>query len=333
MKSLVIVNNSPLQILNAIEALSLKGQNLSDTFFICFAIPNTVAYEQIKKTAVFYGIEINFITFKKNFISKATRFGKMKKILKGHSFGYVFISMLDVDLNIYACNLFPLAEVCFHDEGTIILEYKKRWTDTVSIPVKKGFGGFMKKLLFSLKEVQIDEIITVFDKDLMFLSNKVKISLNNYAYIKKKLSDFKREPKIYCIGQDFYNKELPSAEVYFTEIKKIIKVYGAENIVYIPHRYETKEYLLPISEMGLEIITPDLCIELYFAAQGVLPHKIVGFTSTALINLQRIYGDILEIESFVVDFKNITDSVKLNRIKTIYKALEDNQIKMIKEQI
>ena len=72
-------------------------------------------------------------------------------------------------------------------------------------------------------------------------------------------------------------------------------------------------------------------IELYFIDNGLIPKKIIGFNSSALITLNNIFNsqeNLINIISYKIDFES--NRLSSNDINKYYQKLRDSKIKILK---
>lgn len=323
-KALILIHNSPLQVLNALEAIQILNINSQNAHFIAFATKASESFRQIQQTAQFLKLNTKLLPFANNPISKFLRFFKLKKIILNETYGYVFISMLNVDLNLYACNLKPTAKVIFFDEGTHTLDLLK--LSQIKLSNKNGPGKFIKKILFKLRPVNINRIISIYAEK--FPKQKIDSTKNEYALTKSLLKKKNFSKDVYIVGQHLYKKEI--SKEYFLECldKLNNKLSQRHNLYYIPHRHDSEEVLRDIEKLNIKLKRTDLCLELELLKQNNIPFYIIGFSSSALLNLKIIFGDSISIQMYKLDPNKINSEYR-DRMKNIITTFRENNIQEV----
>lgn len=135
------------------------------------------------------------------------------------------------------------------------------------------------------------------------------------------------EDKILFIGSKLSEVNIISDEYYIRLLKKISKHYKNNQIIYIPHRGESKSKLDLISIALDNIIIKELDypVEFYPLYEKFMPRKVVSFYSAALITISQLYTNV-EVISFHFDYSKAEYKYKIDEV---YNYLR-NYIKVIK---
>lgn len=159
--------------------------------------------------------------------------------------------------------------------------------------------------------------------------NKSESILNEFNYLKSCLPPKKiNEGKIILLGTSAAEMELITKNFYYQRIIKFCELYNTKEIFYYPHRSDSI-FDNHIPPKNLTIQKTNLPIEVKLLHLDMLPEKIVGFYSMALLNLSII------LESTGVEIMNIaydTSYYKNEEIKKSFKIITKlTQFKNIKQ--
>lgn len=126
--------------------------------------------------------------------------------------------------------------------------------------------------------------------------NYHKIIRCNYTTLKIRHQKIDKN-KIFVIGSDFVERGTLNLEYYLQAMKTISDSSRNRSIIYIPHRREAVEKQKEISNrFGWKIYELDTIIEIFLLYMDVLPFRIVGISSSALPNIQRIFAGKIEVK-------------------------------------
>lgn len=117
---------------------------------------------------------------------------------------------------------------------------------------------------------------------------------NDLSAIKKRFSQEKeKKDGIFIIGTTY--KGFKSPETFFPLLKETIKIFcnTTEPLFYSPHRAAVNdEMILKIcNENGVNYIIGEYCVEVDYLNNNYNPSVIIGFGSTALFTLKRIFNE------------------------------------------
>ena len=327
MKNVYIVT-SPLQILNATEAKFNFNQD--QNWIVLFLSENSNTNKQMNKLIKF--AEWDRIIYIPNLRKLKFMYycQKIKKISKALTCEKLFIGdYCPLIIRIFAANI-KKDHLILMDDGTATItvqndflrqkrEYKK---DHSFYTLKKNIAKSIFKLKIDLCE-SID-LFTMFN--LSPILNQ-KIYKNEYALIKKQinLDKFDRlEDTVFFIGGSYVEKKELTLESYVLSIFKIVKRHPGKKIIYIPHRKENNWKLKELnSKLKVEIDQFDNIIECEFLFRNIYPMYVVGFFSTALITMKKIYKDA-DVTSYIIDSSQFTEKER-EVIKNKYSHYINNE--------
>ena len=106
-------------------------------------------------------------------------------------------------------------------------------------------------------------------------------------------------------------------------LKNIRQKYPNYKAIYIPHGRDNNQEIEKIcEECSFEYKKLSTCIEFYLLKENIHPIYVVGFSSTALFTIKKIYADTI-VENIVpndlnsIEYENIKEYYEKNGIKTI----------------
>lgn len=165
--------------------------------------------------------------------------------------------------------------------------------------------------------------------------NNQIVEVNEYRSIKKLVHNLKVvNSYVYYFGTKYSENNYFSLAVEIDFLNRVKMHYDKEkkNIIYVAHRDDADEKVALIrSQLGIKCIKLDLPAELWFVDQGFVPVDISAASSTAVINLSKIYN-IESCKFFMLPIEQISEDKKLSTIQTynFYRELDFDVIDLYK---
>jgi hypothetical protein len=156
--------------------------------------------------------------------------------------------------------------------------------------------------------------------------NKKDIIKHSFEFLKSKYDIKKGKKKNGLILGTEHNKN--NKDIYDDFVSKSIGIAKryVDKVWYKPHRMETKKQVKNITKgRCLELIENDLPIEMALLENSIVPHFVIGFASTAIHSIKKIYKKNVK-EAVVFTGKNIDKKDRL--FHDYYKSLPDVKIDM-----
>ncbi|MGL5560176.1 MAG: polysialyltransferase family glycosyltransferase [Paraclostridium dentum] len=121
------------------------------------------------------------------------------------------------------------------------------------------------------------------------------------------------------LGQPYYSMENKlEFKKMIEEMVDFMKNLGYKEIYYKPHHYEDQKLLEEVKNYVSELIIDHNPIEQYIKETQI--SGVIGFTSSALINLKAMYGENIECISYKgLDF--IKDNKSKEKLTSIYNGI------------
>ena len=325
MKCVAIIS-SPFQLFSFNELINQKNIN---NYFLFVLVYNHYELLQIKNLALLFEIKIHETIIGR----KVFQYFLLKKLIrKLRNPEIIVIGNFFSDPHLFFLNEINNGKIIVLDDGLnsklIVNSLDKR-----NYPFFKNI--FMRLFRLNLDFPKRFSIFTIFD--LNSNNHNVIIEKNQLNDFKKNIKNFKKENIILLIGQPFVELKILDEFFYFSIINKINRKFP--NLIYIPSRKENDRNLYKMKKQyGINILRTNINIEHYILNKKIIPKSIIGFTSTALVSLNKLFNQ----EKVITDIKSvrISDrSINKNRSKfgrnysfeEYYRLLEDIEIMHLKD--
>ena len=317
--------SSPFQLFSFSELIKQKNIN---NYFLIVLIYNEFELIQIKNLASSLGVKIH-----KTIIGqKVFQYFLIRKLIR---------KLKNIDIVIIG-NFFSDPHLVFVNETKntkiIVLDDGLNSKFILNSLNKKNYPIF-KLLFIILFKFNLDfpknfSIFTMFD--LKSNNRNIIIEKNQLLNTNQKIQNFNHKDFTLIIGQPFVELSILNKNFYVSLIDKLNKRFP--NVVYIPSRKENDIILNSMKQnININILRTDINIEHYLLQNKILPKTILGFTSTALVSIDKIFNK----SQVNIDIKSVRlneNSIKENRPKLgmnysfykHYKLLDDFKIKSLK---
>jgi len=323
MKTLSIIS-TPFQLFCLKEyCFSKKIQEL----YIIALVDNQNQKERIDNLSSLLKIDINKLIIAKPFIQY---FSLLLQSLKIKTCDELIMGNFFYDPFLFFMNNMKYNKLTIIDDGIIsnfIGDYHQTNNRIKEI-------GFVKTIFINLFNVNINYpdnflLYTIFDIDdsnLKFIVEKN--NLNNFQSL---IKEFKKINETFIIGQPFVELNILTQKVYLSCLKSIKTKF--DNITYIAGRKENDIKLNAIkNELDIDYIKPNINIEHLMILNNELPKNIVGFTSSALYTIDKIYNNRkrkINVYSYKISNKVINNLKNNYPFKKHYDQIKINEIDII----
>jgi hypothetical protein len=321
MKSIFILN-SPLQYLNAIEAIKYFKTN--ETTLLLKDSGSILNQEQIKNLNLKFGYLFNStykIKHQNGLIYNLDPYTK-KLLPIFNDIDMFFSGSIGEGLNQYLMNVLNPKKVIYLDDGTKTLRFIEREN-------RFKIKNWIKKLLISKNYIDytIINYFTAYYQSQW--PEEYNVIPNDYNYLSSFVrNDFALDDCCYFLISPVVEKGRIEPLDFKKITDNIIDIYGG-NIKFILHRYSDvtlMRKLLKVSNKN--IIQYENIIEVELINRKIYPKKIASFISSALLNLSFIFKDA-NFKCFMLpDYsKDENDSSKMSKY---FKLLKANSVELIK---
>ncbi|MDC0390530.1 alpha-2,8-polysialyltransferase family protein [Candidatus Thioglobus sp.] len=294
-KNLFVVN-TPWQLINANEAIS--AFNMENNILIVDVTSNLLNTRQIQ--ALIQQDDWISIVYLTSNQSNFLQYAKVIKNCKKNHYDKIFISWSWFTQILFA-NIVSRDAYIVDDGLATITHYNE-----LQLGKKNYRTFFKKKLRFALFGYKVFTFkkIDFFTSFSLSNVNNIKVKRHDFKRIRDQfgISNFQKNEYVYIIGQPLVEKKMMSQKMYDRYIIGICEHFQGCNIVYIPHRDEKIIFKYFRSFNGLELKTIDQPIELLLLGNKEIPKAIVGFFSSALVNIKHILGAVEGV--YYVDIPN-----------------------------
>jgi len=208
----------------------------------------------------------------------------------------IFIGNYSVDYMRHFSNITGHDTLYLLDDGTSTIFINKNRKEALP----EGAKASVINTITGLKTGQSETVtfFTTYDLDLKQGDSVIK---NDYRYLRGLAASATRTDEIYFLGQTLIIEGL-SRERYMEYLRKVLKYFGDEKIVYVPHKLEPLDKVEYIrDQMGLTVKRFPVPIEYQLTMGGTVPKMLTSFCCSALENCRIIFGPDLPIKSFYLD--------------------------------
>lgn len=107
-------------------------------------------------------------------------------------------------------------------------------------------------------------------------------------------------------------------EYYLKSIDRSIRerCYSAD-VYYCPHRRDNNDWTTVVDSLGWKVFDTEISVEVDFVRCGIYPLEIIGFGSTALFTLKKIFPQS-DVYTIVMELQNESDNKTYREIETYY---------------
>lgn len=150
---------------------------------------------------------------------------------------------------------------------------------------------------------------------------------HNFEFTKSKLTEKNQtidSNTVFFIGAALTENNLISVDNYDKLFSAVVNCYKDYRIVYLPHRFEDANKYNKYSTV--DILKPNMPVELYLLQLNELPRKVVSFYSAALYTINSLFGNVLEVESIKIPLNIFTNTHYAEKIEKLYDYFSQSMI-------
>jgi hypothetical protein len=180
------------------------------------------------------------------------------------------------------------------DDGTATLEFARLWTSQQPLSRwhRAGVPGAPRPLLTTVRELMAggvrrrlaDSALRLFTA-LPVAPPGVELRRNDYAWTRSRWPAPEVKPAADLVGTSLVETGVVLAEHYRLGVQSLIERFQVDR--YFAHRKETEPKLDQIASLGVEVVRPDLPLELV-ARRGPVGRTVLSFPSTVVHTLPLV---------------------------------------------
>ena len=180
------------------------------------------------------------------------------------------------------------------DDGTATLEFARLWTseEPLSRWHRAGVPGTPRPLLATVRDSMAngvrrrltDGVLRMFTALPVMLPG-VEVHRNDYAWVRSQWPAPEVKSAADLVGTSLVETEVVQPEQYQLGVHSLIERYQVGR--YFAHRKETESKLRQIAALGIEVVRPDLPLELV-ARRGPIGQQVLSFPSTVVHTLPLV---------------------------------------------
>jgi hypothetical protein len=184
------------------------------------------------------------------------------------------------------------------DDGTATLEFARLWTSQQPLSRWHRAAGSRapQPLLSTVRDrMGVGVRRRLADRPLRMFTTLpvvlpgVDVQRNNYAWVRSRWPAPQVKPAADLVGSSLVETGVVQPEQYRLGVRSLIERYQVDR--YLAHRKETEPKLAQIAALGVEVVRPDLPLEL-FARRGPVGRLVLSFPSTVVHTLPRVLAGI-----------------------------------------
>lgn len=289
MLSNLFIVDSPLQLLNAIEAREYFKTNNNILVVIFYKNHNQRHRTQVNNILNIYHWDKVLIIDSINTGSKFFQIINLIRKLKLNKYAYIFSGNISKSQNAIITSI-EKQEVCLIDDGVAtiniyangkVTNFGNKFKDKIKLLRYKLFGITIKPI----ENMSFFTTLNLTGKDY------IKVIKNEYNYLKSRSNQCDLdEETVYIVGQNFVKVNSLTDEQYITYLQKIKNIYKGKKIIYLPHREEKiNSKYNEIFDEKFKLVYFENNIELEFILKNIYPATVIGFISSALTTIKSLF--------------------------------------------
>lgn len=173
------------------------------------------------------------------------------------------------------------------DDGTATLHYEQQWVSAEPLQRWHLGGRSVPARLIGGRAYQLlgrgSEAVELFTA--MPIRTRIPAVRNDYAWTRQRFGPPQLLDGIDLLGSSLAETGTISEAAYLAGVARLVSEHGLRR--YLPHRKESAAKLARIAALGVELVRPDLPVEVY-ARRGPVATELWSFPSTVLHTLPLV---------------------------------------------
>ncbi|MBT7558595.1 hypothetical protein HN615_16980 [Candidatus Woesearchaeota archaeon] len=318
-RSNLFIVYSPLQIINAIEAIHhFKCKN--NILVINYKPRQDKNNSQMDDLVEYHKWDEVIKVGSGSRRSKFLIYVKLIRRLKKVQYDYVFVAGFTSAIYTILANLKKNKLFIIDDGVGTIAAYN--YTFAPNKPMKLRLKH-IRFWLFGIRTKFNDRVDLFTYFNLKSLPH-VSVERNNLSWFRKEYtSDATKDNVVYFLGLPHENDE--NHEAYAKILNKFIQKQSLK-VVYVPHRYEKirKSMQLVFDQFDVEVRQLGMPVEMYFLTNKIIPNTVSGVGSSAFFTLAFLYP-----ETKYQSINHICNKSETHEIKEINKHLSEIGVEIL----
>lgn len=293
---------SPAQLLNAVEWGHATGE---DVHIVQLAPTDALTRYQMQRVAEqsrTAGFEVGWSECRQGFAAQPRALAALAPLVRAADkivIGDPFSGLIQLLLN--AARAVPIEVV---DDGTATVRYAEQWASGAPLvrwhlarngatgkngaPAKPTDG--ISKLSLLVGRTAFKRLGNRSTAVSLFTAMPVRprglpVTPNEYAWVRSHFAAPEVLPGTDLMGSSLVESGVVQAEPYLAGVARLVAERDVRR--YLPHRKESDEKLRRIEALGVELVRPDLPMEMYARAHPI-GSRVLSFPSTVLITLPLV---------------------------------------------
>ena len=318
--------NTPLQLVNALEARSYFGIDVADAVIPLGAAWNRERFEpllQLDRWRTVQFVEMaprralarwlaDSRSVQAQNLYQFWRRRRLTGIARAHrGVDRLFVGNYRNEYQRHFANFVAPRELILLDDGTdsILLARELRLGLLAPDRPQRSLAG---QLRGRLRKSLIDWDESIADSVAFFSSYELegrpqdRFIRNHFERIRRLLGDAQRTEEVHILGQPLVQDGYLTNETYLRYLAAIGRRHAGRRLIYIAHPRESSEALdLVQTRIGFEVRRLSRPVELELLLAESRPRTVASFFCSALDNCRLLFGELLEIEAWGLDQKDL----------------------------
>ena len=292
MRSLALVE-SPAQLVNVMEWAHQSAVDVSDLQIVVLAPRNEMSRVQLTRTAglaAAAGHRLRWCEPRQDSASSLRTVTSLVGALHGVErlvVGDPFSGLIQLVLGVAR-----VAEVVVVDDGTATIEFARLWSSGDSLvrwhsasasSRRRSVAALARRRLTAGSGVEVS-LFTCMPVAL----EGATVVRNQFSWVRQTFRTPRVKPTADLIGTSLVETGVVQADAYLRGVASLAAEHGIDR--YFAHRRETDDKLAAIAAMGLDVVRPDLPLELV-ARRDVIGSTLISFPSTVVHTLPLVLAD------------------------------------------
>lgn len=307
-RTLVVVK-SPLQLLNAGEAIDALGLDVDHTRLVVLQQPEPAARRQLQAVLAHRQWPATTIVEPR----QLTPWWRKYRWLQASSrprlqFARVVIGEYRLTLLRHLVHRLRPAEVVLLDDGNgtlLLAEHRRdgtsarrglpavepRLTGVPQSRLRRALHGVVR---LDARPLDALTYFTIYD---LPGSGHDRVVRHTYAHLRARFATPAVSDRAVFVGSSFAETGIMTVDAYLDVVRAATEQAGT-SLEYLPHRREEPAKLARIERgLGLRVVTPEAPLELAFLQAGTVPATVYGVLSTALDTLAVLFGERISLRA------------------------------------